>query len=132
LIPTLTALENVEAKLAPAGVADPDLRARSLALLAEVGLRARADHRPGQLSAGEQQRRAIALARATGPRARPADEPARSLDNATGAEIVDLLTQLSQEHGQTIVLVTHDPDVAAKAQRVLRMQDGRLALPVPA
>jgi putative ABC transport system ATP-binding protein len=132
LIPTLTALENVEAKLAPAGVADPDLRARSLALLAEVGLRDRADHLPGQLSGGEQQRVAIARALATEPRVVLADEPTGNLDSATGAEIVDLLTRLSQEHGQTIVLVTHDPDVAAKAQRVLRMQDGRLAVPVPA
>ena len=132
LIPTLTALENVEAKLAPAGVADADLRARSLALLGEVGLRDRADHLPGQLSGGEQQRVAIARALATEPRVVLADEPTGNLDSETGAEIVDLLCRLSQEHGQTIVLVTHDSDVAARAQRVLRMQDGRLAAPVPA
>ncbi len=132
LIPTLTALENVEAKLAPAGVADADLRFRSLALLDEVGLRDRADHLPGQLSGGEQQRVAIARALATEPRVVLADEPTGNLDSTTGAEIVDLLTRLSQEHGQTIVLVTHDAEVAAKAQRVLRMQDGRLAVPVPA
>ena len=132
LIPTLTALENVEAKLAPAGVTDADLRSRSLALLAEVGLRDRADHLPGQLSGGEQQRVAIARALATEPRVVLADEPTGNLDTATGAEIVELLTRLSQEHGQTIVLVTHDADVAAKAQRVLRMQDGRLTAPVPA
>ncbi len=132
LIPTLTALENVEAKLAPAGVTDADLRSRSLALLAEVGLRDRADHLPGQLSGGEQQRVAIARALATEPRVVLADEPTGNLDSATGAEIIELLTRLSQEHGQTIVLVTHDPDVAAKAQRVLRMQDGRLASPIAA
>jgi putative ABC transport system ATP-binding protein len=132
LIPTLTALENVEAKLAPVGVTDADLRSRSLALLAEVGLRDRADHLPGELSGGEQQRVAIARALATEPRVVLADEPTGNLDTATGAEIVELLTRLSQEHGQTIVLVTHDPDVAAKAQRVLRMQDGRLTAPVPA
>ncbi len=132
LIPTLTALENVEAKLAPAGVTDADLRSRSLALLAEVGLRDRADHLPGQLSGGEQQRVAIARALATEPRVVLADEPTGNLDSATGAEIIELLTRLSQEHGQTIVLVTHDPDVAARAQRVLRMQDGRLTSPVPA
>jgi putative ABC transport system ATP-binding protein len=132
LIPTLTALENVEAKLAPAGVTDTDLRSRSLALLAEVGLRDRADHLPGQLSGGEQQRVAIARALATEPRVVLADEPTGNLDSATGAEIIELLTRLSQEHGQTIVLVTHDPEVAAKAQRVLRMQDGRLTAPVTA
>ena len=132
LIPTLTALENVEAKLAPAGVGDADLRSRSLALLGEVGLRDRADHLPGELSGGEQQRVAIARALATEPRVEHADEPTGNLDTATGAEIVELLTRLSQEHGQTIVLVTHDPDVAAKAQRVLRMQAGRLTAPVAA
>jgi putative ABC transport system ATP-binding protein len=132
LIPTLTALENVEAKLAPAGVADADLRSRSLALLAEVGLQDRADHLPVHLSGGEQQRVAIARALATEPRVVLADEPTGNLDSATGAEIVELLTRLSQEHGQTIVLVTHDAEVAARAQRVLRMQDGRLIAPVPA
>jgi putative ABC transport system ATP-binding protein len=132
LIPTLTALENVEAKLAPTGVGDDELRERSLALLAEVGLRERADHLPGQLSGGEQQRVAIARALTTEPRVVLADEPTGNLDSATGAEIVDLLTRLSQEHGQTIVLVTHDSDVAAKAQRTLRMQDGRLTAPVAA
>ena len=110
----------------------PSCARASLALLAEVGLRDRADHLPGQLSGGEQQRVAIARALATEPRVVLADEPTGNLDSATGAEIVELLTRLSQEHGQTIVLVTHDPDVAAKAQRVLRMQDGRLTAPVAA
>jgi len=126
LIPTMTALQNVEAKLAPTGVDARELRQRSLDLLAEVGLAERAEHLPSQLSGGEQQRVAIARALSTGPRVVLADEPTGNLDSTTGAEIVELLTALSEEHRQTVVLVTHDHDVAARAQRILRMQDGRL------
>jgi putative ABC transport system ATP-binding protein len=131
LIPTLTALQNVEAKLAPTGVDAAELRHRALGLLAEVGLADRAEHLPSQLSGGEQQRVAIARALSTGPRVVLADEPTGNLDSTTGAEIVELLTALSEEHRQTVVLVTHDHDVAARAQRVLHMQDGRLLSPVP-
>jgi putative ABC transport system ATP-binding protein len=127
LIPTLTALENVEAKLAPTGVGETELRERSLALLGEVGLSDRAHHLPSQLSGGEQQRVAIARALSAGPRVVLADEPTGNLDSATGAEIVELLTALSAEHRQTVVLVTHDHEVAARARRVLRMQDGRVS-----
>jgi putative ABC transport system ATP-binding protein len=130
LIPTLTALQNVEAKLAPTGVGAEELRRRSLDLLGEVGLAERAEHLPSQLSGGEQQRVAIARALSTGPRVVLADEPTGNLDSTTGAEIVELLTALSEEHRQTVVLVTHDHDVAAKAQRVVRMQDGRVHTPV--
>jgi putative ABC transport system ATP-binding protein len=130
LIPTLTALENVEAKLAPTGIAAATLRERAVALLDEVGLGDRAEHLPTQLSGGEQQRVAIARALATEPRVVLADEPTGNLDSRTGAEIVDLLTSLSVEHRQTVVLVTHDHEVAAKAQRVLQMQDGRLLAPL--
>jgi putative ABC transport system ATP-binding protein len=129
LIPTLTALENVEAKLAPTGVGSAELRRRSLGLLEEVGLADRAEHLPSQLSGGEQQRVAIARALATDPRVVLADEPTGNLDSTTGAEIVDLLTRLSEEHRQTVVLVTHDLDVAAKAQRVVRMKDGKVRDP---
>ena len=132
LIPTLTALQNVEAKLVPTGVSTAELRQRSLRLLDEVGLADRAEHLPSQLSGGEQQRVAIARALSTGPRVVLADEPTGNLDSTTGAEIVELLTALSEEHRQTVVLVTHDHDVAAKARRVLRMQDGRLLAPVVA
>ena len=132
LIPTLTAVENVEAKLAPAGLTDAQLRDRSLALLEEVGLAERAEHLPTQLSGGEQQRVAIARALAIEPRVVLADEPTGNLDSRTGGEIVELLTALSEQHGQTIVLVTHNPEVSAKAQRVLRMQDGRFAAPIAA
>jgi putative ABC transport system ATP-binding protein len=130
LIPTLTALENVEAKLAPTGIKAAGLRERAVALLDEVGLGDRAEHLPTQLSGGEQQRVAIARALATEPRVVLADEPTGNLDSRTGAEIVDLLTSLSAEHKQTVVLVTHDHDVAAKAKRVLHMQDGRLLAPL--
>jgi putative ABC transport system ATP-binding protein len=126
LIPTLNALENVEAKLAPTGLPTSELRIRSLALLDVVGLAGRADHLPSQLSGGEQQRVAIARALSTEPRVVLADEPTGNLDSETGAGVVDLLTSLSEERGHTVVLVTHDPDIAAKAHRAIRMQDGRL------
>jgi putative ABC transport system ATP-binding protein len=132
LIPTLSALENVEAKLAPTGVSQDDLRSRSLALLEEVGLADRAQHLPSQLSGGEQQRVAIARALSVEPRVILADEPTGNLDSRTGSEIVDLLTALSEERRQTVVLVTHDAEIAAKAHRSLRMQDGRLLDMAPA
>jgi len=132
LIPTLNALQNVEAKLAPTGVAEGDLRVRSLALLEEVGLSDRADHLPSQLSGGEQQRVAIARALATEPRVVLADEPTGNLDSRTGTEVVDLLTSLLEERGHTVILVTHDVEIAAKAHRSIRMQDGRLLEPAPA
>ncbi|MGZ4300535.1 MAG: ABC transporter ATP-binding protein [Gaiellaceae bacterium] len=132
LIPTLNALQNVEAKVAPTGLPDGEMRARSLALLEEVGLRDRADHLPSQLSGGEQQRVAIARALSTEPRVVLADEPTGNLDSGTGTEVVDLLTSLSQERGHTVILVTHDVDIAEKAHRSIRMQDGRLLEPTPA
>ncbi|MGZ4401425.1 MAG: ABC transporter ATP-binding protein [Gaiellaceae bacterium] len=125
LIPTLNAMQNVEAKLAPTGLPESDLRERSLALLEEVGLSGRADHLPSQLSGGEQQRVAIARALSTEPRVVLADEPTGNLDSRTGTEVVDLLTSLSEERGHTVILVTHDADIAAKAHRSIRMQDGR-------
>jgi putative ABC transport system ATP-binding protein len=132
LIPTLNALQNVEAKLAPTGVPEDELRARSLALLEEVGLSHRADHLPSQLSGGEQQRVAIARALSTEPRVVLADEPTGNLDSRTGTEVVDLLTSLSEERRHTVILVTHDAEIAEKAHRSIRMQDGRLMEPTPA
>ena len=126
LIPTLNACQNVEAKLAPTGLPAGELRARSFALLEEVGLSDRAEHLPSQLSGGEQQRVAIARALSTEPRVVLADEPTGNLDSTTGAEVVDLLTSMSEERGHTVILVTHDPEIAAKAHRSIRMQDGRL------
>jgi putative ABC transport system ATP-binding protein len=121
LIPTLTAAQNVEVALAPRGGGE------TKRLLDSVGLGRRADHLPSQLSGGEQQRVAIARALANEPRVLLADEPTGNLDSETGAEIVELLRSLSDERGQTVVLVTHDPGIAAKAPRVVRMRDGRIA-----
>jgi putative ABC transport system ATP-binding protein len=120
LIPTLTAAQNVEAALAPRGGGDTQR------LLESVGLGRRADHLPSQLSGGEQQRVAIARALANEPRVLLADEPTGNLDSETGTEIIELLRSLSDERGQTVVLVTHDPAIAAQAPRVVRMRDGRV------
>jgi putative ABC transport system ATP-binding protein len=126
LIPTLTALENVEAGLAPAGVASDELRARSLRLLEEVGLAERASHLPVHLSGGEQQRVAIARALVVEPRVVLADEPTGNLDTKTGADVIDLLAGLAGDHGATIVVATHDAGLASRAPRRLAMRDGRL------
>jgi len=127
LIPTLTALENVEAKLAPVGVSSDELRDRSLALLEEVGLAERASHLPSHLSGGEQQRVAIARALVAEPRVILADEPTGNLDSQTGADVIDLLTGLATSHGATVVVATHDAELAARAPRRVAMRDGRLA-----
>lgn len=126
LIPTLTAQENVEAALAPGGMRKAERRDRALALLEEVGLAGRATHLPSQLSGGEQQRVAIARALANEPRVILADEPTGNLDSRTGEEVLGLLARLGREHGQTVMLVTHDRDVARLATRVLSMRDGML------
>jgi len=128
LIPTLTALENVEAKLAPAG----GTRVRALELLAEVGLAERADHLPAHMSGGEQQRVAIARALSVDPRVVLADEPTGNLDTATGKEIIDLLAGLAVEHGSTVIVATHDATLAARAPRRIAMRDGKLATLVAA
>jgi putative ABC transport system ATP-binding protein len=133
LIPTLTALENVEVGLAPAGIARKELRERSLALLGEVGLAGRAGHLPGQMSGGEQQRVAIARALAVEPRVILADEPTGNLDTKTGADVIELLAGLAAQRGSTIVVATHDAGLAARAPRRLAMRDGAfVGEPVPA
>jgi putative ABC transport system ATP-binding protein len=129
LIPTLTALQNVEAALAPVGVPSDELRGRSLALLGEVGLAERATHLPSQLSGGEQQRVAIARALVVEPRVVLADEPTGNLDSATGSEIIDLLEGLAAQRGATVIVATHDHDLAARAPRRLAMRDGSLVTP---
>ena len=126
LIPTLSAQQNVEAALAPAGADTATRRARARELLERVGLGARSDHLPTQLSGGEQQRVAIARALANQPRVLLADEPTGNLDSATGDEVLALLHRLSLEQRQTIVLVTHDRSVAEQAPRVVRMRDGTI------
>jgi putative ABC transport system ATP-binding protein len=126
LIPTLTAAQNVEVALAPRKLDGGRRREEARGLLDSVGLGRRADHLPSQLSGGEQQRVAIARALANGPRVVLADEPTGNLDSATGEEIVELLRGLSRDQGQTVVLITHDAEIASRAARVVRLRDGRL------
>jgi putative ABC transport system ATP-binding protein len=126
LIPTLTAVQNVELALAPMGVKGTELRDRSTALLTEVGLAERAAHLPSQLSGGEQQRVSIARALVVEPRVILADEPTGNLDTKTGADVIEMLAGLAAEHGATIIVATHDGDLAARAPRRLAMRDGAL------
>ena len=123
LLPSLTALENITLPAELAGI--KDARSRGLALLEQVGLSARADFFPAQLSGGEQQRVAIARAFITRPAVLFADEPSANLDAATGQKIEDLLFSLNAEQGTTLVLVTHNNDLAQRCQRQYRMQAGR-------
>jgi putative ABC transport system ATP-binding protein len=125
LLPMLTAWENVELPLSEAGVAKRDRRQRARELLEYVGLAARADHRPAQLSGGEMQRVAIARALANRPRLLLADEPTGELDRATGEQIAALLDRVNTD-GTALVIVTHDPALAGRARRVLAMRDGRI------
>lgn len=124
LIPTMTALENVATPLELAGVANAYDRAQEE--LAAVGLASRAGHYPSQLSGGEQQRVALARAAAPRPAIILADEPTGNLDSTTGATIIDLLFGLRDRHGATLVLVTHDPDLATRCDRVISLRDGRV------
>ncbi|MBI2525427.1 MAG: ABC transporter ATP-binding protein [Candidatus Rokubacteria bacterium] len=124
LIPTLTALENVAVPLELGG--DRDALDRARALLAEVGLAERAHHYPVQLSGGEQQRVAVARAIARRPPLLLADEPTGNLDSATGKQIIDLLLALNRTLGSTLVLVTHDSALAAHADRLVLLRDGRI------
>jgi putative ABC transport system ATP-binding protein len=125
LMPALSAVENVELPMAEAGVKRAERRARARELLAYVGLAARADHRPAQLSGGEQQRVAIARALANRPALLLADEPTGELDAATGAEVIALLGRLNAD-GTTVVVVTHDEKLANAARRVVHMRDGQV------
>ena len=102
------------------------MRKRAAALLAEVGLAARLDHYPDQLSGGEQQRVAIARALIASPPLLLADEPTGSLDSATGMQVITLLDNLCRDHARTLVTVTHDANIAALASRTMRMVDGQL------
>jgi putative ABC transport system ATP-binding protein len=124
LLPTLTAQENVAVPLELAGLADASAQAAER--LAEVGLAERAHHYPAQLSGGEQQRVAVARAVARRPDLLLADEPTGNLDSATGKQLIDLLVGLNRRLGCTLVLVTHDPELAAHADRVVTLRDGRI------
>ncbi len=125
LIPTLSAAQNVEVALAPRRMRAWARRKRAAELLESVGLAARANHLPAQLSGGEQQRVAIARALANDPTLLLADEPTGNLDSKTGEEIVALLRSIAAERGTTVVIVTHDEKIASRADRIVRMKDGR-------
>jgi putative ABC transport system ATP-binding protein len=124
LLPSLTAYENVLVPIEIAGGKDPARRAR--ALLAEVGLNDRGHHYPSQLSGGEQQRVAIARALANDPRILLADEPTGNLDSTTGRQVIDLLLEIHRSRHTTLVIVTHDPDIAAIADVIVTLRDGRI------
>ena len=126
LLPVLTARENVELPLLVGGV--PYRQAREVArrLMALVGLDGFGEHKPAELSAGQQQRVAIARALVNKPAIVWADEPTGNLDSDTSAQVMDLLARLNRENGQTVVVVTHDPAVAGRAHRILKMRNGQI------
>ena len=124
LLPSLTAYENVLVPMEIAGVRDATARAR--VLLEEVGLTERAHHYPSQLSGGEQQRIAIARALANNPSLLLADEPTGNLDTSTGHHIIELLLEINRTRNTTLVLVTHDPELAARADMTVALRDGRV------
>jgi putative ABC transport system ATP-binding protein len=126
LIPVLTAYENVELPLLLTGLSARERGERVESLLALVGLTDRADHRPKELSGGQQQRVAIARALVTDPALIVADEPTGDLDRVTGEEVLNLMARLVRELGKTIVMVTHDPKAAARAQRMIHLEKGVL------
>ncbi len=122
LIPRTTALHNVEMPLIYAGA--PNRRPRALEALDAVGLANRADHQPTELSGGQQQRAAIARALVTDPAILLADEPTGNLDSGSSVEIMKLLVELNEQHARTIVLITHERDIAAFAKRTVELRDG--------
>lgn len=128
LIPTLSALENVAFPLYPADMSPAERTARAQSRLEMVGLADRATHRPSRLSGGEQQRVAIARALINDPGLILADEPTGNLDSETGAEILALFHRLRDEAGVAFLIVTHDNEVAATADRIIRMKDGKIVL----
>jgi putative ABC transport system ATP-binding protein len=125
LIPRTPALANVELPLAYAGVPRSARRERAFRAMQEVGLADRVHHQPSELSGGQQQRVAIARALVTNPAMILADEPTGNLDSASGSEVLELFERLNDE-GRTIVLITHEDDVARHAQRVIRVRDGKV------
>jgi putative ABC transport system ATP-binding protein len=125
LMPALSASENVELPMAEAGMAKAARRSRARELRSYVGIEGRADHRPAQMSGGEQQRVAIARALANKPALLLADEPTGELDAGTGTEVISLLGRLSAD-GTTVLVVTHDENLARAARRVIHMRDGRI------
>lgn len=126
LLPVLSAIENVELPMLVSGSNAGESRKRAEEALALVSLTDRASHRPSELSGGQQQRVTIARALATRPAIVWADEPTGDLDSETSLEIMDLLVRLNRENGQTFVIVTHSPEVGARANRIIKMRDGQI------
>ncbi|MBK6795450.1 MAG: ABC transporter ATP-binding protein [Acidobacteria bacterium] len=127
LIPTMTALENVALSLAFAGLGRHERKSRALKLLESVGLAHRATHRPSELSGGEQQRVSIARAIANNPQVLLADEPSGNLDSSRAGEVMELLNEMRLKDGRTVILVTHDQELASRyATRILRLKDGKV------
>lgn len=124
LLPILSALENTELPLLIAGVPQKEARARATKILTDLGLGDRGHHRPSELSGGQQQRVSLARALVGQPAIVWADEPTGNLDEEGSQQVTDLLRQLNHEYHQTIVIVTHDPQVASRCDRTLRMRDG--------
>jgi putative ABC transport system ATP-binding protein len=127
LLPSLSAVENVYVPALISGRRGHELERRAFELLARVGLEGRAEHRPAELSGGEQQRVSIARSLLLSPELLLADEPTGNLDSRAGAEVLELLRETNRREGQTIVMVTHDPAAAAVADKVIFLRDGRLA-----
>jgi putative ABC transport system ATP-binding protein len=126
LVPTLSAAENVALAAEYAGTSRSKAQSAAIDVLGQVGLADRAHHRPSELSGGEQQRVAIARALINRPRLVIGDEPTGNLDSARSAEVLRLLRRLNRDHGQTFVIVTHDPEVGDSCDRIIRMRDGRV------
>jgi putative ABC transport system ATP-binding protein len=126
LLPTMTARENAMLPALLAGISLAEAQARATRLLEEVGLGKRADHRPDELSGGEMQRTALARALVSRPRLLLADEPTGNLDSKTGDEIFALIRNVARREGTAIVMVTHDPKAAARADRIITLKDGLL------
>jgi putative ABC transport system ATP-binding protein len=129
LLPYLTAQGNVEAALLASGVSRTERRVRSLEMLSEVGLAERSEHLPSELSGGQRQAVALARALANHPRLLLADEPTGQLDSDSGERALDLLNAMRERYGTTLVVVSHDPAVARRADRTLHLVDGQVAVP---